>query len=153
MHMRCRQITPRQWLVIPDASDRDALAAAKSLPRGSGVLLVTKLIESDMQQLRRAARRRGLVLVVEMPGIAERVHNLRELSGAMLRRTPLILLSPLRPTSTHPGSRPIPRMRAAALAKLANRHLIALGGMNQARYATFEPLGFIAWAGISAFRT
>jgi thiamine-phosphate pyrophosphorylase len=153
MHMRCRQIIPRQWLVIADASDRDALAAAKSLRAGSGVLLVTKLIESDMRQLRRAARRRGLVIVTEGRGIAERVHNLRELSGAMLRRSPLILLSPLRPTRTHPGARPIPRMRAAALAKLGNRHLIALGGMNQARYATLEPLGFIGWAGISAFRT
>jgi hypothetical protein len=43
-------------------------------------------------------------------------------------------------------------MRAAALAALADRKLVALGGMNPKRYAKIAPLGFIGWAGISAFR-
>jgi len=43
-------------------------------------------------------------------------------------------------------------MRSAALAALADRRLIALGGMNQKRYSKVAPLGFIGWAGISAFR-
>jgi thiamine monophosphate synthase len=44
-------------------------------------------------------------------------------------------------------------MRAATLARLANRQAIALGGMNRQRYANVAALGFIGWAGISAFRT
>jgi hypothetical protein len=44
-------------------------------------------------------------------------------------------------------------MRSAALARLAGRRAIALGGMNRERYAKIAPLGFIGWAGISAFRT
>jgi hypothetical protein len=43
-------------------------------------------------------------------------------------------------------------MRAAAFARLAQRRLIALGGMDAQRYAKIAPLGFIGWAGISAFR-
>jgi hypothetical protein len=41
----------------------------------------------------------------------------------------------------------------SALARLAKRRLLALGGMNPKRYAAVERLGFIGWAGISAFRT
>jgi thiamine monophosphate synthase len=44
-------------------------------------------------------------------------------------------------------------MRAAALAALGSRKLIALGGMNAERYARIAQLGFMGWAGISAFRT
>lgn len=44
-------------------------------------------------------------------------------------------------------------MRAAALARLAGRGLIALGGMDARRYATIARLGFDGWAGIDAFRT
>jgi thiamine-phosphate pyrophosphorylase len=65
----------------------------------------------------------------------------------------MILLSPVYPTTSHPGWRPLPRMRAAALARLTGRHAVALGGMNEEHYAKVAPLGFIAWAGISAFKT
>jgi thiamine-phosphate pyrophosphorylase len=68
-------------------------------------------------------------------------------------RVPLVLLSPIYSTLSHPDWRPIPRMRAAALARLGGGKLIALGGMNRKRYATMERLGFIGWAGISAFKT
>jgi thiamine-phosphate pyrophosphorylase len=44
-------------------------------------------------------------------------------------------------------------MRAAALARLAGRRLIALGGMDARKFARIENLGFRGWAGISAFRT
>jgi hypothetical protein len=44
-------------------------------------------------------------------------------------------------------------MRAAAFARLARRKLLALGGMDEKRYAQVARLGFIGWAGISAFRT
>jgi thiamine-phosphate pyrophosphorylase len=76
-----------------------------------------------------------------------------ELRGALLARRPIILLSPLHWTRSHPDWAPIPHLRAAALARLSGRRLIALGGMDSKRYARIAPLGFIGWAGISAFRT
>ena len=41
---------------------------------------------------------------------------------------------------------------AATLARLTGRNAVALGGMNAPRYAKIASLGFIGWAGISAFR-
>jgi thiamine-phosphate pyrophosphorylase len=76
-----------------------------------------------------------------------------ELRRALLARTSLVLLSPLRPTQSHPEWKPIPRMRAAAMARLGRRSLVALGGMDARKFARIKRLGFQGWAGISAFRT
>ncbi|HEX5258178.1 MAG TPA: thiamine phosphate synthase [Sphingomicrobium sp.] len=151
--MRRRQTMPRQWLIIADPSDRDAVAAAFRLPRGSGILLLQPLSGREMRRLRQSARNRGLTIAKEQRRAAARVHNARELRRALLARTPLILLSPLYPTSSHPDRKPIPRMRAAALARLGGRKLVALGGMDARKYARIKRLGFQRWAGISAFRT
>ena len=148
--MRRRQTVPRQWLII---ADQGTIAPAFRLPRGSGILLLQPLSGRAMRRLRQSARQRSLTIVKEQRGTAKRVHNVRELRGALLARTPLILLSPLYPTSSHPGWKPIPRMRAAALARLGERKLLALRGMDARKYALVKRLGFRGWAGISAFRT
>ena len=148
--MRRRQTVPRQWLII---ADQGTIAPAFRLPRGSGILLLQPLSGRAMRRLRQSARQRSLTIVKEQRGTAKRVHNVRELRGALLARTPLNLLSPLYPTSSHPGWKPIPRMRAAALARLGERKLLALGGMDARKYALVKRLGFRGWAGISAFRT
>ena len=147
--MRRRQSIPAKWLI---AIDGGTLEAARRLPCGSGVLLVDLPRAGEMRELRNLARRRNLVLVLEQPRAAVRVHGSRELRRAMLARTPLILLSPLFRTSSHPDWKPIPRMRAGALARLGRRRLIALGGMDAQRYAAIAPLGFVGWAGISAWK-
>jgi thiamine-phosphate pyrophosphorylase len=148
--MRRRQTIPRQWLVVAEPS---AAACAGRVPRGSGVLLLVPLSAKQMLRLRMEARRRGLTVVVEGSGRAERVHNPRELTRASLARTPMILLSPLYPTRSHPDWSPMPRMRAAALARLGGRKLLALGGMDARKFDRIRRLGFQGWAGISAFRT
>lgn len=150
--MRRRQTMPRQWLIVRDSLSRGGLAVARRLPRGSGILLLSELAPAERRQLRQLARERGLTIVTERRGTAARVHNVRELRAALLARTPLVLLSPIHPTASHPDWLPIPRMRAATLARLGDRHLFALGGMDQARYANIARLGFIGWAGVSAFR-
>ena len=147
--MRARQTAPTAWMIVADGA---ALGAAARLPRGSGIVLLRAVPASLARQARRLAARRGLVLVEEGRG-ARRVHNARELRQAMLQRTPLILLSPLYRTATHPEWAPLPKMRAAALARLGQRQLVALGGMDAKRYAAVAALGFSGWAGISAFRT
>ena len=148
--MTRRQSRPEQWLIVERLPD-DRL---RRLPPGTGVLLVGASMDASAKRaVRRLARTRRLTVADEAAGQARRVHNVRELRSALLARTPLILLSPIHPTASHPGWRPLPRMRAAALARLGGRRLIALGGMDSKRYARVAPLGFIEWAGISAFRT
>jgi thiamine-phosphate pyrophosphorylase len=146
--MRPRQTVPTAWMIV---ADERALGALR-LSRGSGVILLRSTPRSVAREIRRLAMRRGLVLVEEGRG-ARRVHNSKELRAALLQRTPLILLSPLYPTATHPGWKPLPRMRAATLAQLGRRRLTALGGMSERRFAAVTALGFAGWAGISAFRT
>jgi thiamine-phosphate pyrophosphorylase len=148
--MTRRQTMPRQWLILDAAV---GVASMEVLQRGNGVIIIGRPGAAQVRRIRAMARAHGLTVAFEARGDAARVHNLRELRNALLRDVPLILLSPIFPTRSHPEWRPIPRMRAAALARLANRRLLALGGMDAKRYATIAPLGFIGWAGISAFRT
>ena len=149
--MRARQPSVRQWMIVDRQPDPDAWEALNRLPRGRGVLIFTDLGSAEMRRLRYLARRRGLV--VASGDAVARVHNLPELRMALLRRRPIILLSPLRPTRSHPDWHPIARQRAAAMVRLAKRSLLALGGMDARAFAQLQPLGFRGWAGISAFRT
>ena len=150
--MRRGQRVPRQWLIVT-RDHGGLLDAARRLGGGSGVLLLAPVSAARMRKLRLVAAQRGLAIVQENRGKAARVHNVRELRVALLRRTPLILLSPIHNTPSHPDWPPIPRMRAAALGRLGGRRLIALGGMDARKFAQIERLGFQGWAGISAFRT
>ena len=149
--MTRRQTVPEQWLIVAGRMDHVAWARLRRLPHGTGVVLLDGLGAQWRRRLRHLQRLRGLAAVAERPGTAARVHDRRELRRALQLRTPLILLSPVHETRSHRDWRPIPRMRAATLARLAGRRLLALGGMNARRYATLAPLGFIGWAGISAW--
>ena len=149
--MQRRQSVSPQWLILNEQPDRELWDALRRLPRGSGVLVLSDLRPVDRRRLLVLAGRRGLTVANHWQ--ADRVHNLHELSRAMLKRSPLILLSPIYPTRSHPEWRPLPRMRAAALTRLGGRKLIALGGMDARKYARVRRLGFQGWAGISAFRT
>ena len=150
--MTRRQTMPERWFVA-DERDRELWRTIRKLPRGCGVLVLGETSSSERRRLRQLGSLRRLAIVAEQPGAAVRVHNIAELRKALLERTPVILLSPVYPTRSHPDRPPLPRMRAAALAALADRRLIALGGMDSKRYAAVKPLGFVGWAGISAFRT
>ena len=151
--MTRRQTVPRQWLILPTLDDPALNALPRQLSRRSGVIVIGAPAAPELRRLRRIARACELTVAVEARGESARVHNTPELRKALLRGVPLILLSPIFSTNSHPDWRPISRMRAAALARLANRRLLALGGMNGDRYSKIAPLGFIGWAGISAFRT
>lgn len=151
--MRSRQTLPRRWLIIDAQPASEIWSAVSALRSGSGILVLRKLRPVEFRRLRHLASARRLTLAEESERSAARVHNVAELRLALLRRTPMILISPIHETGTHPDWTPLPRARAATLARLARRKAIALGGMNQERYAKIAPLGFIGWAGISAFRT
>jgi thiamine-phosphate pyrophosphorylase len=154
-----RQIDlPRCWLIADERLGEELWDAVARLPRGSGVLVLLHGMprrerHAILRKLRLRARTRGLIIVDEAAGAAARVHDARELRQALLGRARLILLSPLYPTRSHPDWRPIPRMRAAALARLGGRRLVALGGMNASRFRRVERLGFYGWAAIDGLRT
>lgn len=129
------------------------ISAVRRLPRGSGILLLCTLGLKELRWLRHLARLRQLTLVEERTGVAARVHGMQELRNALQKRTTFLFISPIHWTKTHPDWPPIPRMRAVAFARLANRKAFALGGMNRKRFSRVERLGFVGWAGISAFKT
>lgn len=148
--MTCRH--PQQWLILNGTPDDVFWRRIRRLPRGGGVLVLGRPSQGDERRVRYVVRQLGLTVARE-PKDAARVHDMAELRRALLRRVPAILLSPIYPTRSHPDWSPLPRMRAAAMARLAGRNLIALGGMDSRRFAQLKDLGFVGWAGISAFRT
>lgn len=93
--MTHRQTTPKQWLILDNRIDPEHWQTLRKLSRGSGVLVLQSFGAMDNRYLRRLSRARRLTIVVETPRSARRVHNSRELTRALLKRTPLILLSPL----------------------------------------------------------
>ncbi len=150
MAMPARQTMPKHWLIIPSCGP-EILRAARRLPRGSGLLVVGRDCKPCERGLRNLARARHLILIREHPRAALRVHDLQEVRSARLQKTPILFLSPLHPTRSHPDWKPIGRMRAAALARLGGRKIVALGGMNEKRFRSLAPLGFGGWAGISSW--
>lgn len=151
--MTHRQSMPGQWLIIERLAGHEAWEALGNLARGSGVILLEPFGRKALRPLSRFASAHDLLLIVERRGTVARVHNQSELTKALLQRTSLILVSPVHSTRSHRDWKPLPRMRAATMARLAGRRAIALGGMNGQRFAKIAPLGFLGWAGISAFRT
>jgi thiamine-phosphate pyrophosphorylase len=154
--MKRRQIrVPRQWLIVDGRNQDSFWRATRHLPLGSGVLVLMHDLpkghrERLLRSLRRVSRLRSLVLI-EGDRNAQRVHSMKELRRASAPQPQLILLSPIFTTRSHPGWKPMPRMRAGTLARLATVPVLALGGMNGARFKSVENLGFCGWTGIDAW--
>lgn len=89
-----------------------------------------------------AAGQRGLV--------SASAHSMRELAAAHRAGADLVFVSPVFPTRSHPGGRTLGLWGFAALARQARCPVIALGGMNTARFRRLKPLGAYGWAAIDA---
>lgn len=146
-----RQSIPERWSILRGELDREDWKRILRQQLGTGVVLIECPPAADLRRLRVVAQLRGLTIICESPRVAVRVHNGHELRRALLQRSKLILLSPIHVTKSHPDWQALPRMRAATLARLAGRELLALGGMNARRYRAIAPLGFIGWAGMTAW--
>lgn len=72
-------------------------------------------------------------------------HNAREIAAANRKNADAVLLSPVFPTQSHPGSKTLGTMRFRTLAKLAQMPVIALGGMTHRNAAS---MGWGHWAAI-----
>lgn len=171
-----RQPLPRLWMMTDERQGERLWRAVERLPRGSGIVFRHQgLAPCDRHhlfgRLRRAARRRGHVLLVGgSPALAAAwcacgshglhpgartapVHDLRELRAAERAGAELVFISPVFATRSHPGRKPLGRLGFAMLARQARVPVIALGGMNARRASSLAGLGIYGWAAIDAWST
>jgi len=78
------------------------------------------------------------------------VHDVREISQANRAGVDLYFLSPIYPTRSHPGRRPLNALQARRLAARCNGLVIGLGGMDARRYRLRKDLPVHGWAAIDA---
>jgi thiamine-phosphate pyrophosphorylase len=79
------------------------------------------------------------------------VHGLAEIRAAERNGAAFVFLSPVYPTCSHPGARPLGLARFAWLARRTPLPVIALGGMNPTRGRRLASFGAYGWAGIDAW--
>jgi thiamine-phosphate pyrophosphorylase len=171
--MQRRQPLPRQWLMTDERQGEALWTALERLPRGSGIVfrhygLERRAREKLLRKVQRVARKRRLLVLVagtarwradgahhkrqHRSGRGLRsvpTHNLQEIRAAERAGADLIFLSPVFPTRSHPGAKPLGRIRFNALARQTKLPVIALGGMNKRRARTL--CGAYGWAGIDAW--
>lgn len=167
--MRRRHPLPRLWLMTDERMGDALWTCLALLPRGSGVVfrhygLPAGERRALFRQVRQVCRARRLrLLVAGLPlGAADgthgrrgggirsaSAHNLRELRAAERSGADLAFLSPVHPTRSHPGARPLGRRRFALLAHQARIPVVALGGMSRERFRTLR--GAYGWAAIDGW--
>jgi thiamine-phosphate pyrophosphorylase len=173
--MLSRQPLPRLWLMTDERMGEGLWDALARLPRGSGVIFrhyATADRRTLFEEVRKIARRRGLVLVLagtareaaawRADGVHGRsphprtvrpllrtapVHKARELTKL---RAHAVLISPVFETRSHRGARTLGSIRFANLALMSEAPVIALGGMDARRFRRMARLGAYGWAGIDA---
>ncbi len=79
------------------------------------------------------------------------VHSMEEAEAAGRDGAALVFVSPVRPTRSHVGRKPLGKPLALRIARAAGVPAIALGGMNAHNAHGFVRDGFYGWAGIDAW--
>lgn len=87
---------------------------------------------------------------IDLP-FSRSVHSLEEAETAKADGAALVFVSPVYPTSSHPGRKPLHRPLALRIAKAAGAPAIALGGMSAVKAGRLVREGFYGWAGIDAW--
>lgn len=170
--MPTRQRVPTLWLMTDERLGSGLWDALERLPRGAGIVFrhyATPLPERRAMFARAAAvaRRRRLLLVRAGDRRLARIeagthgcrgrglvtwsaHDRRQAIAAVRSGAHVLFVSPVFATRSHPGTRALGPLRAAAIARDLPVARIALGGMNARRYARIGALGFEGWAAIDA---
>jgi len=167
-----RQPLPSRWLMTDERLGTRLFGAIERLPEGAGIVLRHySLAETERRTLFdqvRARRPDALVLLAgpsddaqawgadgsygRGPGEGLRsapAHGFAEIRAAEQAGAALVFLSPVFPTRSHPGAQTLGERRFAELAARTKLPVIALGGMDEARFAPLE--GAYGWAGIDAW--
>jgi len=166
--MRRRHPLPRLWLMTDERQGEGLWKALERLPPGSGIVFRHYRLSREerralFERVKTVARRRRLTLIVagEWLPSADGAHNRRgagirtasahdaaELRAAQ-RGADLVFLGPVHPTRSHPGAAALGPARFDLLARRSRVPVIALGGMNQARFRALR--NAYGWAGIDAW--
>ena len=169
---------PREWLMTDERIGDRLWEAIDALPAGAGIVFrhyATPVEERARlaQQVAQLCRARGLVLAIaqdlfladsldaalvhnpvgdpsDLP-VSRSAHSLDEAQSALAGGASLIFLAPIYPTRSHPGRPPLTPAAARQIIDVCGVPVIALGGMNRARFAEREMDGFYGWAGIDAW--
>ena len=156
---------PRLWLMTDARMGEALLPAIAALPKGSGLVFRHYELSAEdrnilLARVRRIARARRLVLVVAGKGgahgrhrgaITAPVHSVRERIAAERAGARLVFVSPVFATASHPGARPLGRVRFGMLIRGSKCSVVALGGMNARRARGLAAFKIHGWAGIDAF--
>ena len=168
---------PREWLMTDERMGDRLWDAVEALPEGAGIVFRHYACSKRERAMlgRRLAdhcRNRGLTLAVaadvqlaitleaavhnpvDDPGmlaVSRSAHSRAEALTACQSEASLIFLSPIRPTRSHPDRAAIPRDEARRIVAACRIPVIALGGMNRARFDDRKCDGFYGWAGIDAW--
>ena len=79
------------------------------------------------------------------------IHSMEEAEAAREAGAALVFVSPVYPTRSHPGQKPLGLARAKRIAEATGAPAIALGGMTEFKFPRLEREGFYGWAGIDAW--
>ena len=158
---------PAVWLISDARNDAALERALRRLPRGSGFIfrhyhlppaeryarfvVLARIARArghvvSLAGSRALARRWGADLAYGAGGHLVPAHSLREIGRAS--QAAALLLSPVFPTRSHPGSKVLGPLRFRLIAACAQVPVIPLGGMSP---RTARRLGWPRWAGIDAF--
>jgi thiamine-phosphate pyrophosphorylase len=169
---------PRQWLMTDERIGDRLWDAIDALPEGSGVVFRHYATPRDQRvaiagRIAGICRDRRITLAIARDAALARsldaalVHNpdgdpgklptshaahwAEEARSAVRAGASLIFLSPLFSTRSHPGREPLSRTEARRIVAACPVPVIALGGMNRARFDELKSDGFYGWAGIDAW--
>jgi thiamine-phosphate pyrophosphorylase len=150
------------------------ISAVRSLPKGSGIIFrhyslpdaERRALFNKVKTMAKARRCTLMLAGKKRQALAWRaggshgrhrgaitapVHSLREIKRAESSRASLLFLSPIFATTSHPGAKPLGRMRFARLVRHARLPVIALGGMSARQARILRGAGNRGWAAIDAF--
>ena len=169
---------PREWLMTDERIGDRLWDAIEALPEGAGIVFRHYVTPSDERTAfaRRIAdycRQKGLTLAVARDAaLAESIdaqlihnplggehalpssrsaHSLAEAESACKSGASLIFLAPIYATRSHPERPPLDRQVSRQIVAACAVPVIALGGMNRARFEELKSDGFYGWAGIDAW--
>lgn len=168
--MHRRQPLPRLWLMTDERQGEALWAALERLPRGAGIVfrhygLAPRERRRTFERVRTVARRRGLVVLLagdargwKADGLhgsrrptSAPAHDLPQIRAAERAGARLLFVSPVFATRSHPGTKPLGRVRFGLLVRQARLPVIALGGLTAKRARSLRPMGIHGWAAIDAW--
>ena len=169
---------PREWLMTDERLGDQIWDAVSALPHGAGVVFRHYGTPDDDREalgrrLARECRERGLLFAVagdvgltvsfgavlvhnpvgdprNLP-FSRSAHSLGEAESACKAGASLLFLSPIYPTRSHHDRQPLAPEEVRNIIAACPVPVIALGGMNRARFEERKADGFYGWAGIDAW--